>query len=79
MTSRKRPDRCRAVRSASPPPIHTPRDHRGPPQPPCGGLAARYRLGQGALYEVLETAPPRKVISVFNGKPPLGHFFGTVM
>lgn len=40
--------------------------------------SADYFLGQGALYSVVTVAPVAKVISDFTGKPPLGHFFGSV-
>jgi hypothetical protein len=43
-------------------------------QPTGGG----YFLGQGALYSEVTVAPVANVISDFTGKPPLGHFFGSV-
>jgi len=40
--------------------------------------AISYFLGHGALYSAVDVSPVAKVISVFSGKPPFGHFFGTV-
>jgi hypothetical protein len=37
-----------------------------------------YLLGHGALNSADDVSPVAKVISVFSGKPPFGHFFGTV-
>lgn len=40
--------------------------------------ASRYFFGQGTLMLTVEVSPLRYLSSVFAGKPPFGHFFGTV-
>lgn len=42
------------------------------------GWASRYFFGQGTLMLTVEVSPLRYLSSVFAGKPPFGHFFGTV-
>ena len=42
------------------------------------GWASRYFFGQGTLMLTVEVSPLKYLSSVFAGKPPFGHFFGTV-
>ena len=41
-------------------------------------VASHYFFGQGTLMLTVEVSPLRYLSSVFAGKPPFGHFFGTV-
>ena len=41
-------------------------------------VTVRYFFGQGTLMLTVEVSPLRYLSSVFAGKPPFGHFFGTV-
>ena len=55
------------------PPFSLPSGGQSPPLSICV-----YFLGHGALYVTVTVSPLRNVSSDFTGKPPLGHFFGSV-